>query len=379
MTKARNLADNALTTVSPTELGYVDGVTSPIQTQLDAKAVYPSQTGNSGKYLTTNGSAASWGTVNGLINWTQRATSNIDGNGGYYQIAYNGSNLYVAVGNSGKLATSPDGITWTSRTSGFGANEIYSVAYGNGVWVIVGVSGLISSSTDGITWTARTSNMSTNTIQHVAYLNGTFVAVGEGANGGTGGITTSTNGTTWTKRTTPASSGSTGYYVTYANGYYVVATSSGTSKNLLFSTDLVTWTASATSMPSNATMWIYWDSTNSRWVASNLGFISTTTTTTPAATWTNWVDGGRAFSNGVQENRNINVANGYMWSYISNTNNSAIIGASLELAGNYTKTKKIINNVPCIPGLEGSGSALLYESDSRIMWADGYGRIYTSF
>ena len=37
MTKARNLADNALTTVSPTELGYVDGVTSPIQTQLDAK------------------------------------------------------------------------------------------------------------------------------------------------------------------------------------------------------------------------------------------------------------------------------------------------------------------------------------------------------
>ena len=37
MTKARNLADNALTTVSPTELGYVDGVTSSIQTQLDAK------------------------------------------------------------------------------------------------------------------------------------------------------------------------------------------------------------------------------------------------------------------------------------------------------------------------------------------------------
>jgi trimeric autotransporter adhesin len=37
MTKARNLADNALTTVSPTELGYLDGVTSGVQTQLDAK------------------------------------------------------------------------------------------------------------------------------------------------------------------------------------------------------------------------------------------------------------------------------------------------------------------------------------------------------
>lgn len=65
MTKARDLANagTALTSVSATELGYLDGTTSSVQTQLDAKAVYPSQTGNSGKYLTTNGSATSWGTV----------------------------------------------------------------------------------------------------------------------------------------------------------------------------------------------------------------------------------------------------------------------------------------------------------------------------
>jgi hypothetical protein len=39
MTKARDLANagTALTTVSPTELGYLDGVTSAIQTQVDAK------------------------------------------------------------------------------------------------------------------------------------------------------------------------------------------------------------------------------------------------------------------------------------------------------------------------------------------------------
>lgn len=49
--------------VNDTEIGYLDGVTSAIQTQLNAKAVYPSQTGNSGKYLTTDGSSASWGTV----------------------------------------------------------------------------------------------------------------------------------------------------------------------------------------------------------------------------------------------------------------------------------------------------------------------------
>ena len=50
-------------TVSNIEIGYLDGVTSAIQTQLDAKAVYPAQTGNNGKYLTTNGSNVSWGTV----------------------------------------------------------------------------------------------------------------------------------------------------------------------------------------------------------------------------------------------------------------------------------------------------------------------------
>lgn len=65
MTKSRTLADSgtAFTTVSATELGYVDGVTSAIQTQLNAKAVYPSQTGNSGKYLTTDGTTSSWGAL----------------------------------------------------------------------------------------------------------------------------------------------------------------------------------------------------------------------------------------------------------------------------------------------------------------------------
>ena len=50
-------------TVDATELNYVDGVTSAVQTQLDAKAVYPNQTGNAGLYLTTDGSTPSWSAV----------------------------------------------------------------------------------------------------------------------------------------------------------------------------------------------------------------------------------------------------------------------------------------------------------------------------
>jgi hypothetical protein len=65
MTKARDLANasTALSAVSATELGYVDGVTSAIQTQIDAKASYPSQTGNSGEFLTTNGTSTSWDVI----------------------------------------------------------------------------------------------------------------------------------------------------------------------------------------------------------------------------------------------------------------------------------------------------------------------------
>jgi len=62
--------------VTNTEIGYLSGVTSAIQTQLAAKAVYPNQATNSGKYLTTDGTATSWATVDALPSQS--------GNSGYY-------------------------------------------------------------------------------------------------------------------------------------------------------------------------------------------------------------------------------------------------------------------------------------------------------
>jgi len=52
--------------VTNTEIGYLSGVTSAIQTQLNTKAVYPDQASNTGKYLTTNGTITSWATVDAL-------------------------------------------------------------------------------------------------------------------------------------------------------------------------------------------------------------------------------------------------------------------------------------------------------------------------
>ena len=52
--------------VTNTEIGYLSGVTSAIQTQLNTKAVYPVQTSQAGKYLTTDGTSTSWATVDAL-------------------------------------------------------------------------------------------------------------------------------------------------------------------------------------------------------------------------------------------------------------------------------------------------------------------------
>ena len=119
-----------------------------------------------------------------------------------------GSNKWVAVGNNGRIAYSPDGATWTAVTqanSGFtGTPNIITIAYGNGRWVAGGTASTVLDggramrfSDDGITWTAVTNNfgVTINSIAHngQAGAGSRWVAVG---NGGT--MVTSTDGMTWT-------------------------------------------------------------------------------------------------------------------------------------------------------------------------------------
>jgi hypothetical protein len=77
--------------VSGTEISYLDGVTSSIQTQLNAKAVYPTQTGEIGKFLTTDGTIASWASVSQVPSQS--------GNSGKY-LTTNGTNASWADGST---------------------------------------------------------------------------------------------------------------------------------------------------------------------------------------------------------------------------------------------------------------------------------------
>ena len=93
-----------------------------------------------------------------------------------------GNGLFVAVAISGtgnRVMTSPDGITWTIRTSA--DNNWWSVCYGNGLFVAVadtGTGNRVMTSPDGITWTIRTS-AADNNWRSVCYGNGLFVAVAD--------------------------------------------------------------------------------------------------------------------------------------------------------------------------------------------------------
>ena len=68
--------------------------------------------------------------------------------------------MFVAVASTGagdRVMTSPDGVTWTARSSS-ADNWWSSVAYGDGVFVAVaatGAGGRVMTSPDGIIWTAR--------------------------------------------------------------------------------------------------------------------------------------------------------------------------------------------------------------------------------
>lgn len=220
------------------------------------------------------------------ITWTQRTHG--FGSNAIFGVTY-GKGLYVAVGQSGLLATSSDGINWVMRTSGFGTNTILSITYADGLYVAVGASGMIATSINGLSWTLVTSGFGTTDITDITFGKNGFVAVGY-----LGKIGTSFNGTTWTQVT--SSFGSSAIEaVAYANGIHIAVGNSG---KLATSSDGVTWTQRTSGFGSSNVMSITFG--NGMFIAG--GGAGKLVTSLNAINWTQVTSSfGTAYDDGIND------------------------------------------------------------------------------
>lgn len=85
-------------------------------------------------------------------------------------------NLYIAVGDQGALLSSPDGATWTTRTSGTSV-ALNDITHGDGRYVAVGQAGKILVSEDGVLWDPADSPSSRDLFAVVHHID-RFYAVG---------------------------------------------------------------------------------------------------------------------------------------------------------------------------------------------------------
>ncbi|KZE43352.1 hypothetical protein AV540_25165, partial [Brevibacillus parabrevis] len=134
--------------------------------------------------------------------WTQRTVAGITG---FNSVTY-GEGQYIAVGKATGGAfviySSGDGETWQKVNTASPTKQLYGVAYGNGVFVAVGLTGYLYVSDDGVNWTVKTPPAGLGAISYAT------VTFGEGhffAGGTSQTIISSPDGSTWSAENTGGS------------------------------------------------------------------------------------------------------------------------------------------------------------------------------
>lgn len=151
-----------------------------------------------------------------LTTWTSRTPTGITA---IITTVIYGNGLFVAGAGGGQLSTSPDGITWTARTSNTGGRSIQDISYdGSGLFILIasdGGGGTICKSTNGTTWTTVSQSLGYSDFLCVRFGNGVWVL---GASGN--GLATSPDGDTWTGQTSPFNLATRG--MAYGNGIFTI-------------------------------------------------------------------------------------------------------------------------------------------------------------
>ena len=132
-----------------------------------------------------------------------------------------GGGLFVAVGSTGTILSSPDGAVWTAQSSNVVGN-LYDVTWTNNQFVASGEDGVLFGTPDGTSWTVPQGISDLGLgfpLNAATYANGRYLAVGNNQ------VVTSTDGNTWSALPTKTSGITSDtvdlFDVTYGNGVFV--------------------------------------------------------------------------------------------------------------------------------------------------------------
>lgn len=228
--------------------GGEDGGTSPgsidnsgsstVVTSIEWEEVSPTPTGNDFTDITWNGSQYLAVGDSGIIltstdgvTWVSQTSGTTEA---LDDINWNGSQ-YLAVGEQGTILTSSDGVTWVSQISGT-TQDLFGINWNGSQYVVVGLFESVLTSPDGVTWTKRASGTDTVVLTSVTWNGSQYVAVGgDAANNGV--IFTSLDSVTWINQAFGLSTFVLNSVIWNDNQYVVV----GDEGIILTSSDGVTW------------------------------------------------------------------------------------------------------------------------------------------
>jgi len=200
-------------------------------------------------------------------------------------VAWNGTDTLVAVGDSGVILSSPNGTAdvWTDVSVAGVPEPLGGVAWENvnSQFIIVGASSTVLTG-DGSNWVQEDlSNIAgAKTLQDVAWLGNGYIAVGN--NGAV--LTSNGDGSAWTLQDAGAGVVNTSFNAVSSDGNIIIIV--GSNGTILNSDDAVTWTEQAKPL-NNDLNDITWDGNRFIVVGSNDTILSSP----DGLTWTSHVPG----------------------------------------------------------------------------------------
>jgi hypothetical protein len=320
-----------------------------------------------GTYYIAGGSLGAVMTSTDAANWTLRTYGTADN---ISAIANNGT-ITVAGSTIGTIRTSTDnGVTWTARTSTIAS--ISKIVWNGSLFLAVGFgTGVVlraATSPDGITWTTRSiSGLTTYTSIDVAWTGSQFTALAL-ASGTTTHAISSADGITWSGAVTIGPVGtSTPFAIIWAGDRLVVSSAAGT-------TTSATGTTWSTISDAIITSFMCWD--GSKIISTtNSSQTSTSVSLDHGVTWTTSLIEPTPASGITYSNFTLNSLAYVNSTYIIGTLNQRVFSSTDGVNWNSGKFGSIPASTlfTCVGGsssfyVAGGGSGMLFTSTDAATW-----------